>query len=203
MVKNRIEIDEHASKVHGLDTSVLKNCPDTAHVIPNFLRFLDQSDQLVTHDTLLVSHNLAFDLRMLKQDIEFILRNEKLSLSVPDKSKAFCTMQSFKKLFGRNYQADLDSACHYFGISSHERKRFGHSALADAHLTAKVFLAEKKLVAEELAREHDQPKESDRIQPVQELQIEPVTEPDIVDTDPEQQQSTPWSAITSFFSKFF
>jgi DNA polymerase III epsilon subunit-like protein len=50
-------------------------------------------------------------------------------------------------VFGKNCRYDLDSVCHYFGIDTSIRDRFGHNALGDCILTAKVYAYYPELVS--------------------------------------------------------
>jgi DNA polymerase III epsilon subunit-like protein len=95
-----VAIDERAQEVHGISEIILQKCCNdeldeelsstTDAVLKRFIRFVDNSA--------LVAHNVAFDFRMLKQDLEFSDLQEFLSTGfvMPSKENSFCTMVCYK-----------------------------------------------------------------------------------------------------------
>jgi len=136
-----VTIHEKAQEVHKITEEDLSTKPSTSFILPHFLSFVKGDSTLTTG---LVAHNLLFDLRMIKQDVEKYCKVD-LPVEFTDKQYQMCTMQLFKKA-RKNSSYDLDSACHYFGIDRKLRDEFGHTAKGDTELTAELLLGLKEFV---------------------------------------------------------
>ncbi|KAG2381994.1 hypothetical protein C9374_005786 [Naegleria lovaniensis] len=141
-LNNGVSIHEKAQQVHKITERDLLVHPPSSLIIGEFLEFLGEDTSLKTG---VVAHNLKFDIRMIKQDIEKYCGHRHVPMVFQDSSRQFCTMQFHKNARGKNASYDLDSACHYFGISRGERDE-AHSALQDAEITAQLFLSLKEYV---------------------------------------------------------
>ncbi|KAL0479652.1 DNA polymerase III subunit epsilon [Acrasis kona] len=132
-------VNKHAKTVHNISEELLlreynSQYYDSKEVLSRFLSFVN--------GCALVAHNLAFDERMLRQDA---VKNGLEQILLKSTENSFCTMSFFKRAFS-NKSCDLDSVCFYFGVDSSVRDRFGHNALSDAMLTAKIFVYYDELV---------------------------------------------------------
>ncbi|KAF0975455.1 hypothetical protein FDP41_005449 [Naegleria fowleri] len=140
-----VSIHEKAQQVHKISETDLLVHPPSSLILGEFLEFLREDVSSSALTTGIVAHNLKFDIRMITQDIEKYYGPNHVPLIFQDSSRQFCTMQFHKNARGKNASYDLDSACHYFGISRGERDE-AHSALQDAEITAQLFLSLKEYV---------------------------------------------------------
>ena len=99
--------------VHGVTASMVEAAPIFGEVAGTLARHL--------HGTVLVAHNLSFDVRMLRQEFERL--NTKI-----DEGRGHCTL--------RLTSEKLEVACSRFDISLDGH----HRALADARATAQLLL---------------------------------------------------------------
>jgi len=116
-----------AFKVHGISSAELQRERPIKEVLRNFLCFLKNID-------LLVAHNILFDLRMLRQDLE------RCQLSLPA-MRIFCTQRYFRK-WKPGLPYDLDSVSSYLQIPKRTvyRADSRHDALSDTLLCTEVYL---------------------------------------------------------------
>ena len=120
------EVDEGASRVHGLTLEDLKDKPKFAEVAPEFLEFIRGAE--------LVIHNAAFDVEFLDQE---------LSLAGMKKLADYCpsivdTLAMARELHPGKRNG-LDALCERYAINNSHRTL--HGALLDARLLAEVYLA--------------------------------------------------------------
>ena len=119
------EVDPKATKVHGLDSKVLKGMPRFQDICRDLLNFIGDSD--------LIIHNAPFDTAFL--DKEFYRLSPELRpcqlFTVID------TLQSARELF-RGEDNTLNALSLKFQIDV-QRKDI-HTALIDAEMLARVYL---------------------------------------------------------------
>jgi DNA polymerase-3 subunit epsilon len=118
-----------AQRVHGITDAMLRGQPLPHEVLPDFYRFLGQGA--------LVAHNAPFDLGFL--------RSEFARLGLGLANRYHCTLQLCRKAFPSLPNHRLETVVrHLFGRqfmvgAIHELPL--HRALADARLTARVWVA--------------------------------------------------------------
>lgn len=113
-----------AQQVHGITDAMLRGQPTARQVLPEFHRFLGQSS--------LVAHNARFDLAFLRHELG------RLGLGLAN--RYHCTLQLSRRALPALPNHRLETvARHLFGKLD-EQERL-HRALADARLTARVWLA--------------------------------------------------------------
>ncbi len=101
-----------ATFVHGISSDMVESAPTFAEVAFTIAQIIDGS--------ILVAHNLPFDVRMLKN--EFARVGGKF-----DPGRGFCTWSATRM--------KLAAACHHFGIDFNAAHRAAHDAEATALLT--------------------------------------------------------------------
>ncbi len=113
-----------ARKVHGISSRMLAGQPDAATVFSRFREFI-ASDPLV-------AHNAPFDLRFLASEFA------RLGLALPNPS--FCTLRLSRSRYPQLSSHKLENLARYLlGAEALAGERL-HRALADARLTAKIWL---------------------------------------------------------------
>jgi DNA polymerase-3 subunit epsilon len=111
--------DVGKTSLHGITASMVSMAPTFADIANAITEFLD--------GRVLVAHNLAFDARMLTQELERL--NIQGSLG-----RGFCTMVAARRELPLGL-ASLAEACQYFGIPVID----AHNALTDAMMTKQIF----------------------------------------------------------------
>jgi DNA polymerase III subunit epsilon len=129
LVDPRREMSPEASKITGIETSMLDDQPTIDKVLPAFRRFCE--------DTVLIAHNAAFDMRFLrlKEDAAGV----RFTQPVLDTLLLSAVIQP---------DADahrLEAIAERMGVNPIGR----HTALGDAIMTAEVFLRMLPLLAEQ------------------------------------------------------
>jgi DNA polymerase-3 subunit epsilon len=120
-------IPSEAIRVHGISEQDLRGAPTVMKVLPDFLRFAEES--------ILVAHNAEFDLGFLEAEKEGCW-------GYIDLPECLCTLCLSRAVSPQEYQHGLDATAQRLGLS---RRAAHHRALPDALLTAKVFLQLLKL----------------------------------------------------------
>jgi DNA polymerase III subunit epsilon len=120
-------VDPRSARVHGLTDAVLRGQPALANVLPRFHAFCA--------DTVLVGHNVAFDLRFLQ------LKEQ--ATGVRFREPVLDTLLLAAVLDAHNGDDRLEAIAHRFGIEVVAR----HTALGDALITAEVFIKMLPLLA--------------------------------------------------------
>ncbi|SHK02708.1 3'-5' exonuclease [Rhodothermus profundi] len=120
LVNPRRPLSLNAVRVHGIQPALLQDKPSIEEVLPRFYRF--------AQDTVLVGHNVAFDLR-------FIREKEK-TLAIRFEQPVLDTMLLAAVVDPERQHYGLDELAATFGIEPIGR----HSALGDALITAELFL---------------------------------------------------------------
>lgn len=141
LIDPRRPLDPASIAVHHITPEMLEGQPTIAEVLPAFHRF--------AHDTVLVAHNAAFDMRFLQ------LKEEKLGIRFDQPVLDTLLLAAFLL---PNQEHSLEALALYFGVRVFGR----HTALGDALVTAEIFLkmipllAEKGVVTLRQAREASQ-----------------------------------------------
>ncbi len=120
------EIDEEATRVHGMTWAQLRDCPTFPQIAAEFIDFIRGSELLI--------HNAKFDVSFLDMEFDRMGLNE----HVADMAKVTDTIGVALKLHP-GHQVNLDNLCNIFGINN--KHRVQHGALLDARLLAEVYLA--------------------------------------------------------------
>ncbi|RPI46086.1 MAG: DNA polymerase III subunit epsilon [Betaproteobacteria bacterium] len=128
LVDPRRRIDPQATKIHGIREVMLRGQPSIAQVLPSFQRFCG--------DTVLVGHNVAFDLRFLQM--------KEASTGVAFRQPVLDTLLLSAVLHDSIEDNRLEAIAHRLGIEVVGR----HTALGDALVTADIFLKLLPLLAE-------------------------------------------------------
>jgi DNA polymerase III subunit epsilon len=110
-----------STAIHGITADMLEDEPSIAEVLPAFERFAE--------DTVLVGHNVGFDLRFVKM----AEADAGVSLSQP----ALDTLLLHAALHPDHAEHTLEAIAERLGVSVVGR----HTALGDALVTAEVFVA--------------------------------------------------------------
>ena len=120
------EVDEGASRVHGLTLEDLKDKPKFAEVAPEFLEFIRGAE--------LVIHNAAFDVEFLDQE----LGRAKLGALAKHVAGVVDSLAMARELHPGKKNS-LDALCERYAVDNSNRTL--HGALLDARLLAECYLA--------------------------------------------------------------
>ena len=121
------EIDEGATRVHGLTLDKLSNEPLFKEVAKDFLNFVSGAE--------LIIHNAAFDVGFLNKEISLLEWDEN---SIEDHALVMDTLKMAREMHPGKKNS-LDALCTRYEIDRSMRQV--HGALIDADLLAKVYLA--------------------------------------------------------------
>ncbi len=113
------DIPIESYRIHGISYEMLKGKPDIRTILPLF--------KMYTYDTVLVGHNIAFDMKMIKV-------KEKLTETVFD-NPVLDTLLLSASLYPVNEQHDMENIARRLGVNIIGR----HTALGDAIATAEIF----------------------------------------------------------------
>ena len=121
------EIDSEAVSIHGLDNEFLSSKPVFASIADEVLAFIENAEWVI--------HNAAFDIGFLEAEFERIGTE---FATVKESSSIVDTLQiAQRKRPGR--RNSLNALADEYGVDRSERER--HSALIDAEILVKVYLA--------------------------------------------------------------
>src|SRR5690606_2191696 len=120
-------VDARSARIHGLTDAMLRGQPSIASTLPRFHAFCA--------DTVLVGHNVAFDLRFLE------LKQQ--ATGIRFEQPVLDTLLLAAVLNEHGGDDRLEGLAHRFGIEVLAR----HTALGDATLTAAIFLKMLPLLA--------------------------------------------------------
>ncbi len=120
LIDPKRDIPIESYKIHGINHEMLKGKPDIETILPLF--------KIYTYDTVLLGHNLAFDMKMLKVKEKFT--NTVFSNPILD------TLLLSALLHPINKRHDMENIAKRLGVNIIGR----HTALGDAIATAKIFL---------------------------------------------------------------
>ena len=121
------EIDEGATRVHGLTLEKLSNEPLFKEVAKDFLNFVSGAE--------LIIHNAAFDVGFHNKEISLLEWDEN---SIEDHALVMDTLKMAREMHPGKKNS-LDALCTRYEIDRSMRQV--HGALIDADLLAKVYLA--------------------------------------------------------------
>ena len=121
------EIDEGATRVHGLTLEKLSNEPLFKEVAKDFLNFISGAE--------LIIHNAAFDVGFINKEISLLEWDEN---SIEDYALVMDTLKMAREMHPGKKNS-LDALCTRYEIDRSMRQV--HGALIDADLLAKVYLA--------------------------------------------------------------
>ncbi len=114
-------VPRRITHITGISTAMVFGEPPAAEVLPGFLEFLG--------DGVLVAHNLPFDARFLKAELE--------RAGLPTiENEAVCTLRLARRLLPSLPSRGLDALARHFRIPNRAR----HRALGDAEVTADLLL---------------------------------------------------------------
>jgi len=115
-------IPKQITDLTGITTEMLENAPDASVAFSNFYEFIA--------DSIIVAHNLSFDYKFLKFNLD------KIGLPIPH--TGLCTMKLARRFLKENnlISAKLHSVAEYFKIEIEKE----HRAFEDAQTTSKIFL---------------------------------------------------------------
>ena len=120
------EIDEGATRVHGLTYEKLKNEPLFKDIKSDFMNFISDSE--------LIIHNADFDVGFLDYELSLV----KSSNVIEEKALILDTLKMARNMHPGKKNS-LDALCNRYEIDRSMRQV--HGALIDADLLAKVYLA--------------------------------------------------------------
>jgi len=120
LVDPQRSVPEAGVAIHGIQAQMLRGQPTVAVVLPAFHTF--------AHDSVLVAHNAAFDMRFLQ------LKEE--STGVRFEQPVLDTLLLSAVVHPQQESHSLEAMCERLGVSVLGR----HTALGDAMVTAEVFL---------------------------------------------------------------
>ncbi|CAL4321319.1 DNA polymerase III subunit epsilon [Buchnera aphidicola] len=120
-------VDPKAFSVHGISDKFLKNKPIFNEIAVDFLNYINGAE--------LIIHNATFDIGFINYELSMLNLQIKNILSC---STVIDTLLLSRKIFPGKKNT-LDSLCSRYFIKNYERNL--HSALLDAQLLAKVYLA--------------------------------------------------------------
>jgi DNA polymerase III epsilon subunit-like protein len=130
ILKSNRKSNIFALRIHGISDKKVSTSPYTLH--EELEKFLQLLTELKTNGGILVAHNASFDMRMLKQSVNYC------RIPWNDDVKAFCTMLALKKRSEseRGVNCKNEQVYEYLG-----GKKLGkmHSALVDATATAYIY----------------------------------------------------------------
>ncbi len=121
LVDPRRSISEESAAIHGISSSMLRGMPTIDEVLPRFRRFVE--------DTIIVGHNVAFDMRFLE------LKEEPTGIRF--ENPVLDTLLLASAVQPKRVDQRLDALAERLGVVVAGR----HTALGDALTTAEVFLA--------------------------------------------------------------
>lgn len=119
LVKPSRPVSEESTRIHGITNAMLEGKPPVAEVLPSFQAFCEGS--------VLIGHNVAFDLRFLK----LLEKSSGLQFNHP----VLDTLLLSSVLFPNAASHDLGGLAAKYGVAIHGR----HTALGDAQATAEIF----------------------------------------------------------------
>jgi DNA polymerase-3 subunit epsilon len=138
------EVDEGASKIHGLTREFLSDKPKFGDIAKEFVEYIQGAE--------LIIHNADFDVEFLDQELA-LAGFKKLS----DYSPSIVDTLAMARELHPGKRNSLDALCERYAVNNAHRTL--HGALLDARLLAEVYLALTR-GQESLVMELDAPSEA-------------------------------------------
>ena len=126
------KISKETTEITHITDDDVKNQPTFRDVANDFLTFLKQQPNECSK-TVLVAHNISFDLKFLNHELKTIGLENLSNFEFID------TIELAHERFPHQ-KVSLDLLCEKFGISLERRKKEGHGALLDSQILVDVFL---------------------------------------------------------------
>jgi DNA polymerase-3 subunit epsilon len=120
LIDPKRDIPIESYKIHGINYEMLRGKPDIENMLPIFKNY--------TYDTVLLGHNIAFDMKMLK------VKEKTTQVTFPN--PVLDTLLLSAILHPIHEQHDMESIAKRLGVNIIGR----HTALGDAIATAEIFL---------------------------------------------------------------
>lgn len=121
LIKPKLPIPAEITRLTGIDDEMVKDAPDESEVLLQFLEFIGP-------DTVLVAHNVDFDLGFIKKHLAFVTEKEIRNLAV-------CTVKLSKFLLPALANHKLHTVAGHFHFEIANR----HRAMGDVELTFQVW----------------------------------------------------------------
>lgn len=122
LVRPTVPIDPRAQAVHGITAAMLRKAPAAHEVLPEFVAFVGTN--------VLVAHNAAFDVRMLRQE------RARTGVAIPAWGYQ-CSMKLARLAFPGGYGYGLDAVASRLGLAG----TVAHRALDDTRVAAALLTA--------------------------------------------------------------
>ena len=121
-----VKIDPIATKIHGITEACVRSAPTFADIVTSLLDFIG--------DATLIIHNAPFDIEFLDKEFKLLEDSKK-------PTKNFTVIDTLKIARDRHpfMPNDLDSVSNRYRVRGHKREK--HSALLDAKILARVYIA--------------------------------------------------------------
>lgn len=119
------DIDDEASRIHGLKMDFLATKPTFAQIVAEFLAYLEGSEIIV--------HNAPFDVEFINYELTLLSHKKTIS----DYVKVFDTLVLARRLYP-GQRNNLDALCKRYKIDNTHRNL--HGAMLDARLLTEVYL---------------------------------------------------------------
>lgn len=120
LVDPKRDIPMESYRIHGINYEMVKGKPDIESILPLF--------KMYTYDTVLIGHNIAFDMKMFK--VKETATNTVFDNPVLD------TLLLSASLYSVNERHDMETIAKRLGVNIIGR----HTALGDAIATAEIFI---------------------------------------------------------------
>ncbi len=121
LVKTGAHISYEIERITGISNQMLADAPSATAVLPELHRFIGNSN--------LVAHNASFDSKFLHAELS--------NVGIDTSKNFICTLLLSRRLYPFLPNLKLSTLAQYHGIKYEGRS---HRALADAYVTAELFL---------------------------------------------------------------
>ena len=132
LVNPEKKISKETTEITHITDEDVKNQPTFREIANDFLSFLKQQPK-ECNKTVLVAHNISFDLKFLNHELKTI------GLENLSEFEFIDTIELAHERFPHQ-KVSLDLLCEKFNISLDRRKKEGHGALLDSQILVDVFL---------------------------------------------------------------
>jgi DNA polymerase-3 subunit epsilon len=121
------EIDSAATRVHGINTSMLVNKPLFADIAEEFIAYIEGAEVVI--------HNAPFDVGFLENEFK---KADKKYKKIDKYCSITCSLEMARRLHP-GQRNSLDALCKRYHVNNSLREF--HGALLDAKILAEVYLA--------------------------------------------------------------